>query len=320
MVTRPSVLCPIDFSDASRGALRYAAALAEHFYGTLYVLTVDDPFLVQAATASLGTAALKRMTEESQQAFIKATFPGRTPQVGELKLLIRIGDPATQILRAVKATGADAVVMSTHGASGVRKLLFGSTTERVLRETQKPVLVTPGSDPGPESVEDWTRGARTILVPVDLSEFSLSQLRVAQGLAENVGAHLVVAHVLEPLPAREYFRHLAAEVDTARRTDAKTRLDQMLQAIPSRLSRTTEIVIGDPATEIARLSRGYGASVVVMALHASASQKRRIGSVTYRVLCQAPAVTLALPPARVVTVPVTSRQPEQVAMAPPSTR
>ena len=32
MMTRPSVLCPIDFSDASRGALRYAAAIAEHFH------------------------------------------------------------------------------------------------------------------------------------------------------------------------------------------------------------------------------------------------------------------------------------------------
>jgi hypothetical protein len=43
MLTSPSVLCPVDLSDASRGALRYAAALAEHFYGGMTVLTVDDP-------------------------------------------------------------------------------------------------------------------------------------------------------------------------------------------------------------------------------------------------------------------------------------
>jgi len=297
MVTRPSVLCPIDFSDACRGALRYAAALAEHFDGTLYVLTVDDPFLVQAATVSFGMAALKRMSVESLQAFVTSTFNGRIPQVPDMKPLVRIGDPATQILRTVRATGADVVVMSTHGASGVRKLLFGSTTERVLREARVPVMVTPGIDPGPKSVEDWTRGARTILVPVDLSEFSLSQLRIAQGLAENIGAHLVVAHVLEPLPARAYFRQMAADVDAARRATVITRLDQMFAAVPSRLARATEIATGDPATEIAHLARAYGTSAIVMALHASPRPKRRIGSVTYRLLCQAPGVVVALPPA-----------------------
>jgi len=320
MVTRPSVLCPIDFSDACRGALRYAAALAEHFYGTLYVLTVDDPFLVQAATVSFGMAALKRMSVESLQAFVTSTFPGRMPQVAEMKPLVRIGDPATQILRAVRATRADVLVMSTHGASGVRKLLFGSTTERVLREARVPVLVTPGIDPGPQSLEDWTRGARTILVPVDLSEFSLGQLRIAQGLAENVGAHLVVAHVLERLPARAPFHQLTADVDAARRTNAIAGLDAMLQAVPSRLARTTEIASGDPATEIARLARAYGTSAIVMALHASPRPRRRIGTVTYRLLCQAPGIVVALPPTGAATLPQLDRRVDPSSMAMAGTR
>ena len=45
MNLRPSILCPIDFSEASAGALRYAAAIAGHFATRLMVLTVEDPLL-----------------------------------------------------------------------------------------------------------------------------------------------------------------------------------------------------------------------------------------------------------------------------------
>ena len=55
MNVRPSILCPIDFSEASAGALRYAAALADHFVTRLIVLSVEDPLLTTAI--DLGTGA-----------------------------------------------------------------------------------------------------------------------------------------------------------------------------------------------------------------------------------------------------------------------
>ena len=56
MDVRPSILCPIDFSDASAGALRYAAAIASHFGTRLIVLTVEDPLLTEAAIWAPGSA------------------------------------------------------------------------------------------------------------------------------------------------------------------------------------------------------------------------------------------------------------------------
>ena len=56
MSGRPSILCPIDFSEASAGALRYAAAIADHFAARLIVLSVEDPLLTDAA--DLGTGVL----------------------------------------------------------------------------------------------------------------------------------------------------------------------------------------------------------------------------------------------------------------------
>ena len=85
-------------------------------------------------------------------------------------------------------------------------------------------------------------------------------------------------------------------VDAARRDTAQTRLDDLLRDAPSPVRRTTAIVSGDPATEIARLAREHAVGAIVMALHSSQDTGRRIGSVTYRLLCQAPAVVVALPP------------------------
>jgi universal stress protein A len=296
LMNRPSVLCPIDFSDASRGALRYAAVLAEHFYATLSVLAVDDPFLVQAATASFGARAAQQATENAFQSFIGGAFPGGIPKVAELQRLTRVGQPATEILDAADAERADVIVMSTHGTSGVRKRLFGSTTERVLRDTTRPVIVTPGRDPGPDSAEMWMRAVRAVMVPVDLTEFSGHQLRVAQGLAEAIGAAVVVVHVLDPLAARGQFRRVIAAADDVRRDDARTRLDDLLRDVPSRLPRTSDIARGDPASEIARLALEHATGAIVIALHSSPESGRRIGSVTYRLLCRTPTVVVALPP------------------------
>ena len=56
MNSRSTILCPVDFSDASRGALRYARAIAEHFGSRLVILAVEDPLLTEAV--DLGTGVM----------------------------------------------------------------------------------------------------------------------------------------------------------------------------------------------------------------------------------------------------------------------
>src|SRR5688500_6401979 len=112
---RPSVLCAVNFSPASRGALRYAAALAEHFYATLTVVTVFERFISHTAAASVGDMWLEFENEQALERFAHDSFPGRKPQLAESGLLVKVGKPADEILRLAHETGADAIVMSTHG-------------------------------------------------------------------------------------------------------------------------------------------------------------------------------------------------------------
>src|SRR5918995_2927254 len=166
MILRPSVLCPIDFSGSSRGALRYAAAIASHFGARLTLLAVNDPLLEEADEFS-GPAHLAEDTTRALKRFFSQTFAERPHGLPEVSLEVTTGKSAAEILRVSHEQGCDLIVMSSHGLTGFRKMFFGSTTERVLRETTVPVLVISSDSEAPDSLEALQHSVRRILVPVD---------------------------------------------------------------------------------------------------------------------------------------------------------
>ena len=285
MVARPLVLCPTDFSAPSRGALRYGGALAEHFYADLMVLAVDDPFLSEAAAAAMDEHFLERQTRAALSAFVNETFVARKPQVPAVREHMVTGRPAAEILRCAEMFKADLIVMSTHGASGIRKMVFGSVTERVLRNTYLPVLVTPGADPGPESLEAWMATIKRVLVPVDFSDWTPQQVAIACGVAEALRSELLLAHVMPPDGGPS-------------RLDVHDTLDNLIRSVPAEVRPSMTIVRGDAAPQIARLAREREATLIVMGLHSSPSKRQHMGHVTYRLLCEARVLVLAWPPAR----------------------
>jgi universal stress protein A len=274
----PSVLCPIDFSEASRGALCYAAAIAAHFGAALTILTIDDPLLAHVAAQSV--AGEDGGTERALRRFASPTLKPVSDSV-RTTYRVAIGTPATEILAIASQDGPDLIVMGSHGLTGMRKLFFGSTTERVLRETTVPVLVTPDEKAQRVSLSELKGQVRHVLAPVDLSSASLHQVTVAAAIASALTVPLILAHVTEP---------------GAPSLEPGQRLSEL--AASSALRTTAQIVVaaGEPAEEIAALAE-TGGSLVVMGLHSSGMAGPRMGSVTYGVLCRARTLVLALPPA-----------------------
>jgi universal stress protein A len=296
MILRPSVLCPIDFSDASRGALRYAAAVAEHFCAKLTVLTINDPLLEVAADTAYGTAWLPHDSHGELRRFVESTFAGRMLGVQELQSEVATGKPAPEILRVARERSCDLIVMSAHGLTGVRKLFFGSTTERVLRETTVPVLVTPAADHGPARIEDIARSVRRVLAPVDLTAASPRQVQIARGIAEALDVPIVLAHVIEPVRFPAHVGMPLPSIEAERRDRAERALGELAATLPPALKPEALLAYGDPAEEIAKIGRDRQAGVVVMGLHSSPLAGPRMGSVTYRLLCLSQSLVLALPP------------------------
>ena len=95
-----SVLCPIDFSEHSRLALRYAAAVAARGRAVLHVVYVNDPLLIAAAAAALHDRDLAKRSAQQLAGVHRSTFTAgaRTPL--RVRSHVLIGDPGDEILKA----------------------------------------------------------------------------------------------------------------------------------------------------------------------------------------------------------------------------
>jgi nucleotide-binding universal stress UspA family protein len=210
---------------------------------------------------------------------------------------VSVGKPPVEILRDARyRKDCELIVMSSHGLTGARKLFFGSTTERVLRETTVPVLVTPAADPGPADLDAAARKIRRIAIPVDLSPASAHQAHIANRIADTLNLHVLLIHVIEPVRSRLLPGVHVAGLTASRRAVAEDALQQLASEMSDRSQAEALIAYGDPAEEAAKVVRDRGAGLVLMGLHGSPLLGPRMGSVTYRILCLCHVPVLAVPP------------------------
>lgn len=124
-----TILYPTDFSSASDSGLAVATALARDSGAKMIIVHVEEP------PAAYGGGELyygmPEPDREGIEKMLKAVVPTDEKVPYEHRLLI--GDPASEIVRLAEEEGADLIVMSTHGRTGLRRLLMGSVAEAVVR-------------------------------------------------------------------------------------------------------------------------------------------------------------------------------------------
>ena len=137
-----SILVPIDFSAPSKNALAYAVPFAEQFGAKLTLLNVVEP----VATPDFAKSFPLAMENDQVMAECKRELDrvvkqsGVSPRLVE-KTLVRFGRSFHEIADAARTLKVDLIVIATHGYSGLKHALLGSTTERVVRHAPCPVLV-----------------------------------------------------------------------------------------------------------------------------------------------------------------------------------
>ncbi len=129
-----NILCPVDFSESSRRALRNAILLAKRFHARLTVQTVFEPLLSHyfGIGATPGESKEKLTVRRQQQEFDRF-LRGFPLEEVSYKKLIRRGKPGDEILRTVQDIRADLLVMGSAGKTGLTRMLLGSTTEKAVR-------------------------------------------------------------------------------------------------------------------------------------------------------------------------------------------
>ncbi len=136
------IVVPVDFLKTTDQLVDYATYIARKLTATLHFVHVVDiytgsemldlPYVLECRK-KLQSAAEKKMT--GLLADNIKQFPSSTGEV-------LLGDPVEKIVEYAKEKDAGLIVISSHGAKGLEKILLGSVTERVLKRAHCPLLIT----------------------------------------------------------------------------------------------------------------------------------------------------------------------------------
>jgi len=140
------ILCPVDFSESSLHALKYATSLAQEADGQLTVLHVLGNEFETAGDvagltpdAGLAISSFVRQREEALRRRLQEVV-ATAPEFCSVEWQITHGKPWREVLRVAAGQASDLIVMGVHGGGAVDLRFFGSTTQHVVRDANCPVL------------------------------------------------------------------------------------------------------------------------------------------------------------------------------------
>jgi len=269
-----NILFATDFSKRSNEALPFALSIS-HKYGSrvFAVHVIAPPPLENFPTMEVQALAAQAVREAHDRAKALAPRLAHTPH----EILLRRGDIWEEFSAIAKDKKIDLIVLSTHGRTGVSKLLLGSVSERIFRHSSCPVLtVGPNVSAEPGSVAD----VHTILCPIDFTAASLAALPYAVSLAQENQARLYLMNV----SAMPLTRH--EETSLAARLRALVPLETQLWCEPK-----TFVEYGDAADKILEQAEELGIDVIVLGIRAVstlAGTRTHLGTATaYKIVSHA---------------------------------
>ncbi|HVG32922.1 MAG TPA: universal stress protein [Pyrinomonadaceae bacterium] len=140
-----SILLPTDFSECANYALSYAASFARQAGASILCVHVIEPVVPTVGYTGMAEplpiADISDQLEDSAERELPKIAECEECEGLEVEEVIAHGDAASEIVRVARERGVDLIVISSHGRTGLGRLLFGSTTESVVRHAPCPVLV-----------------------------------------------------------------------------------------------------------------------------------------------------------------------------------
>lgn len=277
------LLIPLDGSPLSEAALTYAEDLAR--------ASDSELLLVRVAWAPMPDAdwgqAQGRAVREAE-AYLDSLAAGLRKRGQSVETaVISSPDPARALVDQIDVRDADLVVMGTHGRSGVDRLVAGSVAEGVLARTPVPVMLVRYGCSG----HDLRRVGKPprFIVPLDGSSFAEAALPVAEGLARDAGAELVLLRAVRPARSKPPVDGIAARVDDPQER-LRAEAERYLLQTAERHGLGPRVValdarVAQPAEAIVAASCDHLAGLVVMATHARVGPAHFLhGSVASQVL------------------------------------
>jgi nucleotide-binding universal stress UspA family protein len=272
-----------DFSEASRSALDRAASLASAAGGRIEIMHAIDRLSLQSLRRLLTSSPADAQLElvENAEIGLRRLAQSLAQRDGlKVDTLVAIGNVAGEIAKRADEAEVSLVVMGARGANFVREAFLGTTAEKVVRKTSRPLLAvrTPGAEP-----------YRRVLIPVDFSPHSRNALDLARVLAPQA-THFVL-HAFE-VPFESQLRYASVDEDTVARYRVQARalaeqdLAQFLAQAGGEAQRM--IVHGYAPRAIHEKELEIAADLIVIGKHGQSKvEDLLVGSVSEHVLAHA---------------------------------
>ncbi len=279
------LLLPVDFSDRSTSAARYARPLACRFNSEVTMLHAVSHPTYEFNTESFGALLPGRteLAEDELDSFGAAELAGL-----HTRRQVFLGDPAIAIVDYTRHEKVDLIVMPTHGYGPFRRFILGSTTAKVLHDVECPVLTGTHLDEIPE------RGSihyDNVVCAVDLGPNSLGALRWAGGLAAEFESRLFLVHAIPSLPEAEgdYYRSdsISPLPAAALQELAALQAEAGTHAVPI-------VVGGEVVKAVGRQTRELSADLLVIGRSTSGAFFGRLRTQAYGLIRESPCPVVSI--------------------------
>jgi len=294
-----NIICATDFSGPANYAINYGVSLAKEFNAKLYlchVIDLSSATLYGDATFAFETQ-LVHMEEYAQDRLRRLMESYDV----EWEPLVATGNAADEVARLAAEKGADMAITATRGHSGLKRLILGSVTERLMRTLHCPLLAVRRHEkqtfePSVEEIQ-----FKRILVGCDFSPDSNLAFEYGLSLAQEYESELHLAHVLEPPVYKEWPKTPEETREKIRKNlyeQLKEKLETMvpLEAMNWCKPKTT-LLAGRPDIELAKYAEVQGIDLIVMGVAGHGLvESFFVGSTTERVMRKAPCAVLTVRP------------------------
>lgn len=277
------ILCPVDMSELSDLALKYAHVGASVFDANLTVLHAMHFEYPRYLSSDLTTRVLAELDNAKQTVAkeIEAHIRSVLGAVEDVGYHVIDTPPAEAVMQALSDKAIDLVVMGTHGYSGFKHWMLGSVTESVIHQSKVPVFMVR------QKIDDFIDTSQPearprinrILCPCNRTEAAARALQVAASLAQRFKAGLTIVRIEE-----------SGSKDT----------DGLSDWIQNTVKDTLDIDVitqsGPAAQQIVSLAKTQNCDMVVIGAHDKPFEQGRVmGRTTELVLRHAPVPVLAVP-------------------------
>jgi nucleotide-binding universal stress UspA family protein len=276
------ILLPVDFSERSAGAARYARMLACHFKSELTLLHVLTPPHYEFGALEIGGSMLTELyatrtvqVRKDLDEFLASELPGLN-----VRRVVLEGDPARRIVEYAHSEQMGLIVMPTHGYGHFRRFILGSIAAKVLHDADCPVWTGVHMEEAP-AVD--AASMKHILCGIDLGPQSRKTFQWAAAMGKAFGSRLTVIHA--PTCGLE---------DATAEMEARVRRE--IAAIEEEAGSQAEVLIepGDPPKVVCGAAARLGAGLLVIGRGSAGGVFGRLRTNAYAIIRQSPSAVASV--------------------------